>query len=335
MRRDVTAAEVPTIGRAAPRVVHGQVISPASSHPDNGAAVDRQRARRRAMTLIELLVVIAIIGVLIALLLPAVQKVREAAINTECKNKLHNLGLACHTFENVHHFFPRNTVRPRGVTPIDGQPPDNFSNWGSGTYESWLREITPYFEQANPRTQDVLTILACPSDPRGPTYSMPQYGFTWYVGIYSNPTSLNNGIIIDDSVLKDAMWITSAAITDGASNTIMIAERPPPADGQWGWWDSPCCTQDTMSPARGDTSIYSSGVNGNCPRPATYQFGSVVDNCAFNAVWANHLHGAHFCMGDGSVRQIPYAAGNEPIASITLLEALASRSGNESTSLFD
>jgi hypothetical protein len=90
-----------------------------------------------------------------------------------------------------------------------------------------------------------------------------------------------------------------------------------------------------MSPARGDTSIYSSSINGNCPRPAIYQFGSVFDNCAFNAVWANHLHGAHFCMGDGSIRQIGYMVGNEPIANSTLLEALASRSGNETTSFSD
>src|SRR5262249_15715742 len=102
-----------------------------------------------------------------------------------------------------------------------------------------------------------------------------------------------------------------------------------PGDGQWGWWDSPCCIQDTMSPARGDTTIYSSGNNGNCPNPAIYQYGSGQDNCAFNAVWANHLHAGNFCMGHGSGRAIAFPTGNQSVGAITLLEALASRSGSE------
>ncbi len=100
---------------------------------------------RRGFTLIELLVVIAIIAVLIALLVPAVQQVRQAAINMECKNNLKNIGLACHSFHTTHKFFPRNTVRPRGTTPIDGEPQGNLSNWHSGTYESWLRQLTPAY----------------------------------------------------------------------------------------------------------------------------------------------------------------------------------------------
>jgi hypothetical protein len=158
---------------------------------------------------------------------------------------------------------------------------------------------------------------------------MPAYAFTWYVGVYSNPALPNNGIIIDDSKLPEARMITDAAITDGTSNTILLAERPPPADGQWGWWDSPCCIQDGLSPVRGDRTIYSSGINGNCPDPAVYQRGSIQDNCAFNAVWGNHSQGAYFCMGDGSVRMISFAAGNQANGTITLLEALASRSGSE------
>ncbi len=285
--------------------------------------------RRHGFTLIELLVVIAIIAALIGLLLPAVQKVRDAAARMRCQNNLKQLGLACHNFESANGVYPRNTVRPRGSTAVGAAPPGNLSNWNSGTYESWLREITPYIEQPNARVQDAIRLLGCPSDPRGPDYKVPAYGFTWYVGVYSNPANEGNGIIVDDSKSKTALRVVPGDVSDGTSNTILLAERPPPADGQWGWWDSACCIQDGISPVRGDTKIYSSGVNGKCPDPATYRPGSVQDNCAFNTVWSFHASGGYFCIGDGSVRFISYSAGNQSLGSTSLLEAMASRSGGE------
>jgi prepilin-type N-terminal cleavage/methylation domain-containing protein len=299
-------------------------------HPHGAAA-----APRRGFTLIELLVVIAIIAILIGLLLPAIQAIRQAAANTECRNNLKNIGLACLNFESTYGYFPRNTVRPRGVTPINGQPPGNLNNWGSGTFESWPRQILPYLEQPNRRAQDGIVILACPSDPRGPNYAAQGYGFTWYVGVFSNPSTPNNGILVDDSQLRFKLTISHRNITDGASNTILLAERPPPGNGQWGWWDSPCCVQDTISATRGDRSLFSGGINGNCPQVAVYQPGSVDDNCAFNAVWALHAAGGNFCMGDGSVRTIAFAAGNQSAGAASVLEALASRNGNEPVSLND
>jgi hypothetical protein len=279
--------------------------------------------------LIELLVVIAIIAVLIALLVPAVQKVRDLAAITHCRNNLHELGLACHNFHDSYRFFPRNTVRPRGTTPVNGEPPGNLSNWNSGTFESWLRELTPYIEQPYARVQDSIFMLGCPSDPRGADYQIPAYGFTWYVGVSSNPNTQNNGIIVDDSRLNGRFFVTMTSVTDGTSNTVMIAERPPPADGQWGWWDSACCIEDGISPIQGNRNKYSSSINGNCPDPAVYRQGDVLDNCFFNALWSCHTQGGNFCMGDVSVRTIAYDVGNQPLGGFTLLEALASRNGGE------
>ncbi|MEI7686854.1 MAG: DUF1559 domain-containing protein [Planctomycetota bacterium] len=283
---------------------------------------------RKAFTLIEMLVVLAILGVLLGLLIPAVQRVRAAAANTQCQNNMKNLGLAAQTFHDNYKFFPRNTVRPRGVTPINGEPPGNLNEWSSGSYESWLRQLAPFFEQPGRKTQDAIPLLGCPADPRGPTYSIPTYGFTWYAGVYSHQHSYNDGIIVDDSQLHKKLVITVRSIIDGASNTILIAERPPSADGLLGWWDSPW-DGDALAPVRGNRSIVSSSSFGNCPNVATYRQGNYRDNCYFNAVWSNHATGGNVAFGDGSVRVLTYEAGNRTLGATSVMEALATRSGDE------
>ncbi len=100
------------------------------------------RGRWRAFTLIELLVVIAIIGVLIGLLLPAVQKVREAANRAKCQNNLKQLGLAIHNFHDVFGVMP--TAGSADGRPLSGGP---WPNSGEGT--NWQCHIMPFVEQAN------------------------------------------------------------------------------------------------------------------------------------------------------------------------------------------
>src|SRR5262245_30722688 len=99
-----------------------------------------QQSLRPAFTLIELLVVIAIIGILITLLVPAVQKVRQAAARTQCQNILKQIGLACHNFHDSRRFLPPGYL---ASSPYFDGATDTSPGWG------WATFILPYLEQEN------------------------------------------------------------------------------------------------------------------------------------------------------------------------------------------
>ena len=104
--------------------------------------VEARLARHLAFTLIELLVVIAIIGVLISLLLPAVQKVREAANRTQCLNNCKQMGLALHNYHDTYKRFPPGL--DTGIRPYRAPPSQGWT-----AYWSWLAYILPFIEQDN------------------------------------------------------------------------------------------------------------------------------------------------------------------------------------------
>lgn len=197
--------------------------------------------RKSGFTLIELLVVIAIIAILIALLLPAVQQAREAAHRTQCKNNLHQIGFALHSYYNSYETLPPGVVNRLG--PIQNQP--------QGYHHGWMTAILPYIDlpvldQKLDRTLSiyadenlsvrklVIPVFQCPTDPSPSrsTDAKNAVGLSNYCGNHHHNAGAidtnNHGVLFLNSRVR------YKDIYDGSSFTIMAGEANRSAE-DLGW----------------------------------------------------------------------------------------------------
>jgi prepilin-type N-terminal cleavage/methylation domain-containing protein len=291
-----------------------------------------RRSWQAAFTLVELLVVIAIIGVLVALLLPAVQAAREAARRSSCGNNNKQLGIGLHNYHDTFLTFP-----PAGMVRANTLP----ANFPSGKDKTgyglpWGAHILPFIEQNNIYDKINYTVdwqasgnsaiwgakikaFQCPSDPNTNVNYVDGNG-SWARGCYGvnlgiGGTGGNVFYTKQDSTAKGILgWQSSAnmaGVTDGTSNTVMLWElRAGPADtdvrGTWGWSRIGANTVSGCDNL-GDCPGLNAGKHGNddvegCKTLEGQGMGCWDGGDGQGGSKSKHPAGVHALMGDASVR---------------------------------
>jgi len=288
--------------------------------------------RRTAFSLVELLVVIGIIALLVGMLLPAVQRVREAAMRSWCTNNLRQIAIATHQYHDTFLSFP---------------PGMRYQN-GSDRYPlmSWLTELLPYVEQEtlwstslsayqrdpsplhNPPHIGLATVIPtyiCPSDSRTDRMQFAprdkvSVALTSYLGVEGSNLWTKDGVLFRDSHIR------IADIMDGTSQCLLAGERPASADFQFGWWYAGVGQNFT-----GSADMVLGAVELNVLPydfapcfSGTYTFGpgQISNQCDMFHFWSLHAGGGNFAFADGSVHFLSYSA-------VSVLPALATRAGGE------
>jgi prepilin-type N-terminal cleavage/methylation domain-containing protein/prepilin-type processing-associated H-X9-DG protein len=296
--------------------------------------------RRPAYTLLELLVVMAIIGVMVGMLLPAVQKVREAANRMSCANNLKQLALAAHHYHDAQQAFPPGFFRASGP-------------WLQVKVSTLYVALLPYFEQENlhrrwdyerygnnlgaypgATASQVLAIAICPSDtlPRpavdtNDTSLMPRH---WGLVSYGGNAGIRaTGGQTKDGIFYEGSRVRIADVTDGTSTTLLFGERC--------HWDPDydrLCPRDPIATNSWWAYAGTADVLLSAAVPINYQVPPEAMNCdevkadRLCAFGSQHPGAANFALADGSVR---FLLSSLPLST---LRGLSTRAAGEAISDF-
>lgn len=267
----------------------------------------RKRLNRVGFTLVELLVVIAIIGILVGLLLPAVQSAREAVRRIQCGNNLKQLGLALHNYESTHRRFPagRNQLRHSALSSllpyIEQSQVESLIDWNV----SWN-----HVKNAQASAISIST-FNCPSDPvtalpvgwGGTSYRSNQgSGLLWGLPP-SNPADPNFGVPAPNGTLIPDTYLRFGDITDGTSNTAAFSEH-----GKGDFSNAVATPTDTFWPMTHPKSVDEAVRDCNAIDTSDLRFQRVSD---VGAPWMHGYHSttAYFHVGPPQGRSCMFPPG--------------------------
>lgn len=298
--------------------------------------------RLRGFTIVELLVVIAIIGVLIAMLLPAVQAAREAARRMQCTNNLKQWTLGMHGYHDVSGVLPMGCLTGNLLFTPQNQP-----NGIEILYWSWRSQLLPFIEQStiaqqldlgyrpdcfyylrakyatqpaqNPSSR-VISIDSCPDDPNGNEIWTDPFWTAFATSSYHG--SAGSDELSFDGLTYFRSAVRFSDITDGLSQTMAIGERGISDDYDWGW--TLCGAGMCLQSAYVNGVYYCQLGTGDSVLNAGQGFGPGDGGGTHNLhFWSNHIGGGNFAFGDGSVRFVNYTID------FNTFKALSTRSGAE------